>query len=286
LLSTFVFYTTSAGEAQGGVYEVEAGWVEDADDTAVSKSSGSLINLPVSSPTLELIICDIASNDIDSLDSRPRSACYVVVRTAKMADFATHYQHLNNDELLQLSTEHVQLLPDARSALNEDIRRRGLSRESVEQSVAITEEPTESLAPPVETSMNLSVLMFWLWELWLRSRTKQGTPVNATIVSTRRTEPGHKSGSRAEIRYSYYFRGAHYSGRAVRDFILNSAAAKSLVSNRKNGQTISVLVDPEHPEHSYYRTGFGWIEPLIIGLFALGLWAVLLLIVFGLIFKF
>lgn len=241
----------------------------------MSKSSGSLINLPVSSPTLELIICDIASNDIDSLDSRPRSAYYVVVRTAKMADFATHYQHLNNDEL-----------PDARSALNEDIRRRGLSRESVEQSVAITEEPTESLAPPVETYMNLSVLMFWLRELWLRSRTKQGTPVNATIVSTRRTEPGHKSGSRAEIRYSYYFRGEHYSGRAVRDFILNSAAAKSLVSNRKNGQTISVLVDPEHPEHSYYRTGFGWIEPLIIGLFALGLWAVLLLIVFGLIFKF
>ncbi|PYX36912.1 MAG: hypothetical protein DMG75_08850 [Acidobacteria bacterium] len=176
-----------------------------------------------------------------------------------MADFATHYQHLNNDELLQLSTEHVRLLPDARSALNEDIRRRGLSRESVEQSVAITEEPTESLAPPVETYMNLSVLMFWLRELWLRSRTN---------------------------RYSYYFRGEHYSGRAVRDFILNSAAAKSLVSNRKNGQTISVLVDPAHPEHSYYRTGFGWIEPLIIGLFALGLWAVLLLIVFGLIFKF
>ena len=56
----------------------------------------------------------IASNDIDSLDSRPRSAYYVVVRTAKMADFATHYQHLNNDELLQLrqSTSNCCPMPE------------------------------------------------------------------------------------------------------------------------------------------------------------------------------
>src|SRR5437899_7539648 len=65
------FIPPALGKRKGGVYEVEAGWVEDADDTAVSKSSGSLINLPVSSPTLELIICDIASNDIDKLGFPP-----------------------------------------------------------------------------------------------------------------------------------------------------------------------------------------------------------------------
>jgi|SRR5580700_1582450 hypothetical protein len=201
-----------------------------------------------------------------------------------MADFAAQYEHFNDDELLQLSTENAQLVPDARQALNEEIRRRGLVGESSERSTATRKEPTKRLDPPIETYINLSVLWFWLRELWLRSRTSQGISTNATVESTRRTRPGYRSAARAELRYSYHFQGTQYTGRTVRDFLFNSAAAESLTEHRY-GQIIAVLVDPNHPERSYYPSGFGWVEPLIMGIFASLVWLLLLLIVFGKMFK-
>jgi hypothetical protein len=202
-----------------------------------------------------------------------------------MADFAAQYAHFNDDELLQLSTENAQLVPDARQALNEEIRRRGLVGKSTERNMATTEDPAKRLGPPVETYINLSVLWFWLRELWLRSRTNQGISTNATVESTRRTRLGYRSAARAELRYSYHFQGTQYTGRTVRDFMFNSAAAESLVSEHRYGQIIAVLVDPNHPERSYYPSGFGWVEPLIMGIFASLIWLLLLLIVFGRIFK-
>jgi hypothetical protein len=72
-----------------------------------------------------------------------------------MADFATQYAHFNDDELLKLSTENAQLVPDARQALNEEIRRRGLVGESAEAGPATAEEPAKQLGP---TLVNASTM--------------------------------------------------------------------------------------------------------------------------------
>jgi cation transport ATPase len=47
-----------------------------------------------------------------------------------MKEFATDYRQLNNDDLLQLWVERAQLVDEAKEALREEIRRRGIEREA------------------------------------------------------------------------------------------------------------------------------------------------------------
>jgi hypothetical protein len=47
-----------------------------------------------------------------------------------MKEFATDYRQLNNDDLLQLWVERSQLVDEAKEALREEIRRRGIGREA------------------------------------------------------------------------------------------------------------------------------------------------------------
>ncbi len=47
-----------------------------------------------------------------------------------MKEFETDYRHLNNDDLLQLWVERSQLVGEAKEALREEIRRRGIGREA------------------------------------------------------------------------------------------------------------------------------------------------------------
>ena len=147
------------------------------------------------------------------------------------------------------------------------------------QNMTNTLQPDSPLALPVETYLNITVLLFWLRELWLRYRTKQGVPVDARVESICRTQSGYKSAARVELHFSYEFQGHRYSGRVVRDFVFGDEAADSLVSDHEHGQTIDVLVDPRHPESSYYPSGFGWAEPLFVGMLSLGMWAFLLIVV-------
>jgi hypothetical protein len=87
--------------------------------------------------------------------------------------------------------------------MTEEIRIRGLVGESTERSMATPEHPAKRLGSPVETHINLSVLWFWLRELWLRSRTNQGISTNATVESTCRTRHGYRLAAIADLRYSY-----------------------------------------------------------------------------------
>jgi hypothetical protein len=198
-----------------------------------------------------------------------------------MEQFATDYRQLNDDELLQLWVERSQLVSEAKEALREEIRRRGITKEA-EVAFDRRAEPREpELAPPVETFINVSALWWLLRELWLRIQTRGGVSVQAVVGSTKRTRHGFRSAARAELRYSYEYEGTRYIGRAVRDFLFNSRAADALAFGHAVGESISVQVNPRHSERSYYPSGFGWIESFIVGVFGLGVWVLIAAIVLG-----
>lgn len=197
-------------------------------------------------------------------------------------DYAAQYRSFDHDELLALWRERNRLADTARRALRDEINLRGLSKEAESPPI---QESAKPLAPPVETYLNASVLFWWLREIWLRLRTRRGFSVRATVESTSRTRPGYKSAARAELSYSFAFQGRQYSGRVVRDFLFDNAAGDSLAFGHKQGQSISVRLKSEYPECSYYPSGFGWIEPLLVGLFAVMIWVALVAMVVGLIFE-
>jgi hypothetical protein len=202
-----------------------------------------------------------------------------------MTDFATEYQHLSDDELLQVWVERPQLVAEAESALRDEIRKRGLARE-VEHAVDVWAKPPEQqLAPPVETFINLSVLWFAIRELWLRLQTRRGVPVEALVEATRRTEPAYRSGARAELRYCYKYQGEEYTGRVIRDFMFNSRAADALAFGNHAGENIMIRIDPDNPSRSYFRSGFGWVEPVLFGVFGLCISAVLIVIGCGILLR-
>ena len=65
-----------------------------------------------------------------------------------MKEFATDYRQLNNDDLLQLWVERSQLVDEAKEALREEIRRRGIERE-VELAVDRRAEPFSGTGLPL-----------------------------------------------------------------------------------------------------------------------------------------
>jgi hypothetical protein len=197
-----------------------------------------------------------------------------------MNQFATDYRQLDNDELLQLWVERSQLGGEAKEALREEIRRRGIAKEAEVAVDRRAEPPEHELAPAVETFANVSVLWWLIREVWLRNQTREGVSVQATVDSTRQTRTGWRSAARAELRYSYEYEGVRYTGRAVRDFVFNSRAADALAFGHAMGEQVVVQVNPRHPERSYYPTGFGWIESMVLGVFGLAVWFFLLGILF------
>jgi hypothetical protein len=57
------------------------------------------------------------------------------------------------------------------------------------------------------------------------------------------------------------------TGRTVRDFTIGDKVGKALAFAHKPGETITVLVAPNDPDCSYFPSGFGWIQPLLYGVF-------------------
>lgn len=181
-------------------------------------------------------------------------------------EFALEYQALTDDELLQLWVERSQLTAEAKEALQTEIRKRNLAAEAEHAIDRRALPPKRTLAPPpANTFFGASVLWFWIRELWFRCQTKDGITVEAHVDSTRMTRHANRSAARAELRYWYQFEGVRYNGRAVRDFLFNSRAADALAFSYRREQKIAVRIDREHPNRSYFPTGFGWIETLLVG---------------------
>jgi hypothetical protein len=117
--------------------------------------------------------------------------------------------------------------------------------------------------PAHHAYLNLSLLFLAARELWLRHNTEGGVPVEATVELAYRTDPVAKKVFRAEMRYAYQFEGRQFSGRVARDYFLNHKAADRLASFRK-GENLTVLVNRDRPEISYYPSGFGFIEAIVL----------------------
>lgn len=187
-------------------------------------------------------------------------------------DYAAQYRSFNDDELLALWAERNQLADAARGALRDEIKIRQLSKEAdtPEQDA----EAVKEFSPPINIYGGITLLFWWVREMWLRFQTRNGVSVSARIDSTCQTKRRWMGrGARAEIRYSYEFQGDRHSGRTTRDFIFNRRAADALSFGHKRGEIISVRVDPESPTRSYSPSGFGWIEPLLYGSSAALAWA-------------
>jgi len=199
--------------------------------------------------------------------------------TARMpADFGSEYRSRTDEELLQLWVERSELLPEAEAALRSEITGRGLTKQAAtakdmtcEGDDDDPEEGKESdhrLAPAV-SAWGPTIAWYWLRELRLRRRTKNGVPVQAKVESTLLTRPVQGRGGggrRAELCYSYDCQGPR-TGRTVRDFVIGDRVGKALAFGHKPGETITVLVDPNDPYYSYFPSGFGWIQPLLYGVF-------------------
>jgi hypothetical protein len=194
------------------------------------------------------------------------------------ADFSAEYQSRTDEDLLQLWVERSELLPEAEAALQNEIARRGLSAQAatakdkrVEDDSIDFEKGEKSdhrLAPAV-AAWGPSIAWYWLRELRLRHRTKGGIPIQARVESTLLTRPVQGRGGggrRAEIRYSYDCQGPRI-GRTVRDFTFGDKTGKALAFGYELGDAITVLVDPNDPDCSYFPSGFGWIQPLLYGMF-------------------
>lgn len=117
--------------------------------------------------------------------------------------------------------------------------------------------------------MYLSIPYYWLSEVIRSLRAEHWNSAIATVESTHRSRGGYEETSRAELWYSYEFEGQHFSGRIVRDCGFNSGAVNRLVAHSV-GERIMIRVNPGKPTQSYCPSGFGWIEPLIIGSVSIG----------------
>lgn len=117
--------------------------------------------------------------------------------------------------------------------------------------------------PKIHVYLNLSLLFLALRELWLQRQTKEGAPVEATVETAYHTDPVNKRVFRAELRYSYQFGGRELTGRVARDYFLNHKAADKLAQFRR-GEKLVVRVRPDRPEVSYYPSGFGFVEPIVL----------------------
>lgn len=192
-----------------------------------------------------------------------------------MLDQAGRFSRRTNENLLQLWRGRDGLVDDDIEPLREELEKRGLSKELQEMDGhAPSRDIYGDLPRGPLTFLGLSVFVWWLREIWLRRRAKDGIQVDATIKSTQRTRGTRvRKLARAELIYSYEFQGRQYSGRVVRDFSYDEASANSLVCDHHAGEKLPVIICREDPAISYFRSGLGVFDPLLFGFGALFAWA-------------
>jgi hypothetical protein len=191
-----------------------------------------------------------------------------------MVNQAERFSRRSNENLLQLWSGRDGLVDDDIEPLREELEKRGLSKELEEMDGQVpTRDIYGKLPRGPLTFLGLSVVAWWLRELWLRHRTKDGIQVDATIESTQRTRATRvRKLARAELVYSYESQGRQYTGRVVRDFSYNEASANSLVYDHHADETIPVIICREDPGISYFPSGLGAFDPVFFGLGALLAW--------------
>jgi hypothetical protein len=137
----------------------------------------------------------------------------------------------------------------------------------------------------VGSFLYLSVPYYWLRELLLSLRAKRWRDVPATIEETYRSHGGSKQVVRAELWYSYSLFEGSYSGHVIRDVGLNFRGVNRLVNGHQAGDKITVKVNPDKPNESFFPSGLGWIDPVIVSLPGLGALGIVLTIAWSVIHR-
>jgi hypothetical protein len=194
-----------------------------------------------------------------------------------MNDAAGRFSRRSNENLIQLWRGRDGLNDDDIEPLRVEIENRGLSKKIEEMDgEAPSKDIYGELPPGPQTFLNFSVLVWWLRELWLRHRTRDGIQVSATIESTQRTRSSAGGAARAEIVYSYEFQGQQFSGRVVRDFSFDVTKADSLVYDHQSNEKLPILICQDNPAISYFPSGLGVFDPIALGFQSLFSWAVVI----------
>ena len=198
-------------------------------------------------------------------------------KTRTMSDAAGRFSRRSDENLLQLWRGRGGLDDELIEPLRDEIEKRGLSKEIEKMDgEAPSKDIYGELPTAPQTYLNASVAVWWLRELWLRYRTKDGIQVNAAIESIQRTRSGFGGVARAEIVYSYEFLGQQFSGRVVRDFSFDVARADGLIYDHQVNEKLPVLISRDNPAISYFPSGLGAFDPIALGFRALFSWAIVI----------
>jgi hypothetical protein len=194
-----------------------------------------------------------------------------------MPEFATMLAQKSDEEILQLWRDRDRL-PDADiDPLRDEIERRGLLNDA-EQIVETTVRAfNDGPSIPPQNYLNTSIFFWCVRELWLRSKTRNGVSVAASVDKVSRLKPQNKTAGRSELTYRYKYQGTDYSGRVVRDFLFPSSATQAFVDNHQPGQTIQILVNRVDPGISYYPSGLGFLFSIVGGGLLLLFWSAMFL---------
>ena len=179
----------------------------------------------------------------------------------------------SDENLLQLWRGRDYLDDDDIDPLRDDLKARGVSKEMegiVDQ--GIRQRPTGALPEGPFTYGNTTMFFWWVRELWMRQKTRDGVSVEARVESAFRTRARWRSAARTELDYSYEFQVKRFTGRTIRDFMPESSAADSLAFDHHPGDKIEDLVAARDPQCSYYPSGLGWFDPVFYGGGAVILW--------------
>jgi hypothetical protein len=182
-----------------------------------------------------------------------------------MPEQANKFSRRSNENLLQLWKGRGGLDDEDIDPLRDELDKRGLSKEAeeiVDQFIVGNRYGELPVGP--QTYGNLSVPFWALRELWLKHKTSGGIPIEATISMVQRTGSRNRSASRVELLYSYEFQGGQYDGRVVRDFNL-SDAADSFAYDHHRGEKLHIIVCRNDPKISYYPSGLGFIQAILLG---------------------
>jgi hypothetical protein len=194
-----------------------------------------------------------------------------------MPDFPNKFSQRSHQNLLQLWRGRNALADFYMDPLRDELDRRGLSKEVEEISEQVSSRDIyRELPEGPQTHLNLLVHYWWIRELSLGYKTRNGISIDATITSAQRTGFRARSASRTELLYSYEFQGDQYTGRVVRDLVFDTASGDSLACNNHPGEKLPILINQEGPEISYYPSGGGAFDPIVGGFQALFVWAVII----------
>jgi hypothetical protein len=192
-----------------------------------------------------------------------------------MDSVANRFSRRSNENLLQLWRGRDALKDDDIDPLRSELVERGLSAKMAEIDDQVPGKDLYGYLPPApQTYLNLSVPALWVREQWLRHKTARGTAVEGTIESVQRTRSRLRGAARAELIYRYEFQGRQFLGRVLRDFSFDSAKADCLVYDNHVGETLSIMISRDSPEISYYPSGIGIFDPVVLGFQSLFAWAV------------